>query len=69
MKDLTTSELSFIIDVLDTTVEQKPKIISKYEKWNGVDASTVFKKVWYSYTGHHDYPPSSLFIDQNALTV
>ena len=62
MNHLTTSELSVIIDILDTTGEQKPKMISKYEKWNGVDASTIYKKVWESYTGYNDYPPSSLYI-------
>tara|TARA_B100000212_G_C27066698_1_gene402147 strand:+ start:352 stop:558 length:207 start_codon:yes stop_codon:yes gene_type:complete len=67
MKDLTTNELSFIIDVLDTTVEQKPKMISKYESWNGVDSSTIYKKVWHAYTGNHDYPPSSLYIDPHAI--
>jgi hypothetical protein len=62
MKDLTTNELSFLIDLMDTTVEQKPKMIKKFEGFNAVDASTIYKKVWHSYTGHHDYPPFSLFV-------
>tara|TARA_R100000278_G_scaffold86239_1_gene65873 strand:- start:290 stop:487 length:198 start_codon:yes stop_codon:yes gene_type:complete len=62
MKNLTTNELSFLIDLMDCTIEQKPKNISKYENWNGVDSSMIYRKIWHSYTGHHDYPDTSLYI-------
>ena len=45
--NLNPSEVSFLLDLLDCTMEKGsvPKDISKYEKWNNVDSVKVHEKL------------------------
>ena len=59
--ELTKSDLSFLIDLMDCTIEKcsKPDDILQYEKWNGVNASQIYKKIWGMYDGNPDNAPNS----------
>jgi hypothetical protein len=45
--NLNPSEVSFLLDLLDCTMEKGsvPKDIFKYEKWNNVDSVKVHEKL------------------------
>ena len=59
--ELTKSELSFLIDLMDCTIEKgsQPEDIPQYEKWNSVNASQIYKKIWGMYDGNPGNAPSS----------
>ena len=46
---------------MDCTIEKgsKPDDILQYEKWNGVNASQIYKKIWGMYDGNPDNAPNS----------
>lgn len=52
MQPLSPQQCSFLIDLMDCTIEQRPKDILKYEKWNSVDSVPIHEWIWEMYRSH-----------------